>query len=626
MAVVTLVILSLVGTFVLTERESGTPKEITVRARQYGYEPHRIVVNAGDSVRLRVVSVDTVHGFYLEGHDLDARAFPGEVSFHVRRPSRGTEFERVEHVVVRFDRPGRYLFRCSVTCGSLHPFMQGELVVRPNVAFAAGTAGVFLIGLGFIAWAFMPVRRTARPARRVDLLAALPWLRWIVTRRWFPFAIVFPNLLVLVFFIAAGLFGSPIGNRNIIVTVVWILWWFLLIALMVPIGGRAWCLACPIPFFGEWIGRRRLIGVRRPARNSPGGKPGRRRWPVRLNNTWIQNVLFVAMCSISTILVTRASLTAVVLGALMIGATAVHLVFDRRTFCRYVCPLNGWMSLYSMTAVTEVRARDAAICGTCRTRSCVAGTESAWECPWLAIPFRLDRNNYCGLCMECVKACPNGNMTLFLRPFCSDRAVRGLDEAWMALIMIALAIAYSVTLLGPWSTVRDWANVTESGNWIGFGLHTAAVWIASFVLLPAVWYVASGISAKWLTEGSVETRQLFIGYSFMLVPLGLMAWIAFSIPLILVNHTHITASFSDPLGTGWNLFGTAHQRWQPLMPAVVPYLQVPLLLAGLVTALSNGGAVAKNVSGDRPAAIRSLLPHAAVCAAITLVLLRLYAG
>jgi hypothetical protein len=460
----------------------------------------------------------------------------------------------------------------------------------------------------------------------VDLLATLPWLRWVVTRRWFPFAVVLPNLIVLFFFIAAGLFGSPVGSRNISVTVVWILWWFLLIVVMVPIGGRAWCLACPIPSVGEWLGRRRLAQVCRPARSPAASGPRKRRWPVRLSNIWIQNVLFVAMCSISTILVTRASLTAVVLGTLAIGATAVHLVFDRRTFCRYVCPLNGWMSLYSMTAITEVRARDAAICGTCRTRSCVAGTATARECPWLAIPFRLDRNNYCGLCMECVKACPNGNMTLFLRPFCSDRAVRGLDEAWMALIMIALAIAYSVTLLGPWATVRDWANVTESGNWRGFGLHTAAVWIGSLVLLPAVWYVASRISARWLTESPVGTRQLFIRYSFMLVPLGLMAWIAFSIPLLLVNHAHITASLSDPLGTGWNLFGTAHQPWQPLAPAVVPYLQVPLLLAGFATALTNGGALAAAASGTRPAAIRSLLPHAAVCAAVTLVLLRLYAG
>ncbi|MGE5243591.1 MAG: 4Fe-4S binding protein [Betaproteobacteria bacterium] len=621
-------IVALLGWFasVPAERQGQHPGEITIVARQYGYEPHRIVVDVGDTVRLRLVSKDTVHGFFLEGYDLDARVYPGRTTFEMRRPSGADDWKTVEEVVVRFDRPGKFRYRCSITCGTLHPFMQGELIVRPNLPFLAGAAGVFLIGLGFIGWMFVPVRAGAPPRRRLDLLAAVPGLRWFVTQRWFQFAILFPGLLVLVFFIAAGLFGSPIGNRNIIVTIVWILWWFLLITLMVPLGGRVWCLLCPMPSLGEWLARRRLIGVLRPAGARSGGTARKRRWPRRLQNIWVQNILFIAMCSVSTILVTRPAVTAVVLGALMFGAIAVHLVFDRRTFCRYVCPLNGWLSLYSMASVTEVRARDPNVCSTCRVRSCVRGTESAWPCPWLTIPFRLDRNNYCGLCMECVKACPNQNATLLLRPFCSDRTVRGFDEAWIAFIMVALAIAYSVTLLGPWPTVREWANVTEVGNWTGFAIHTAAVWFASLALIPAIWYLASWLSAKWMMKGGVETRQVFLRYSFMLVPLGLMAWIAFSFPLIMVNYTHITSSLSDPLGVGWNLFGTAGQRWQPLLPSVIPYIQVPLLLLGLATALSSGGAVARELCGADRGAIRSLLPHATICIAITLVLLRLHAG
>lgn len=606
-------------------RTSDPPKTITVVARQYGYEPHRIVADVGTTVRLRLVSRDTVHGFYLEGYDLDARIFPGRLAFELRRPSRGDRIEMVEDVLVRFDRPGKFRYRCSVACGSLHPFMQGELVVRPNLPFAAGAAGVALISFALLIWMFVPVRAVEAPRPRVDLLAARPRLRWIVTRRWLQFALVFPVLLVFVFFIVAGLIGSPVGSRNIAVTIVWILWWFLLITMMVPFGGRVWCLACPIPAGGEWLARRSLTGVAGP--DAAGGQRVRkRRWPVRLQGLWIQNILFLAMCSVSAILVTRPVATAAVLAALVLGALAVHVVFDRRTFCRYVCPLGGWLSLYAMTALTEIRTRDPDICRTCRKRSCVRGTDAAWPCPWLAVPFRLDRNNYCGLCMECVKACPNANLTLRLRPFCSDRAVRGFDEAWMAFIMIALAISYAVTLLGPWPVVRDWANVTEAGNWTGFALHTAAVWFAALALLPGVWYLASWISAKWALAGSIDTRQVFVRYAFMLVPLGLMAWIAFSLPLIMINYTHVVSSLSDPLGIGWDIFGTAGQHWTPWFPTAIPYLQVLLLLMGLMAALSNGGAVAKDLCGADTRAVRSTLPHAAVCVAITLVLLRLYAG
>lgn len=629
-------------------------REVEITARQYGYEPHRFEVDAGDTVRLRLVSLDVVHGFFLEGHDLEAEVLPGKLTFKVRRPSQEEDFHEVEEVVFTAGRPGKYRYRCSVTCGTLHPFMQGEMIVRPNLPFHVGVAGAWAIALGFFARLFCPVPlersdrpdRTAggddsRPPWRVDLLRRLPWLDWLVRRRWLQLAIVGPMAVVLFFFLVAGLFGSPIGNRNIIVTIVWIFWWFLLITLLVPFGGRAWCMACPLPAFGEWLARRRLIGVRPEGEDSKSLRTGslNRRWPKRFSGLWIPNLLFLSMCSVSTILVTRPALTAAVLGAMLLAAVVIHVLFRRRSFCRYLCPLNAWMSLYSMTAMVEVRTRDPEVCAGCKKRSCVRGTEEAWRCPWLEIPFQLDRNNYCGLCMECVKACPNRNLTVNARPFCSDVAIRGVDEAWMAFIMITLVAAYSITLLGPWGLVREWANVTEVGNWGGFALHTAAVWLAALVVTPGVWLLGSRL-ARWLAGlrsrstptgdasngNGVTVRQIFVRYAYLLVPLGLMAWIAFSLPLILVNYTHITSSLSDPLGWGWNLFGTADQHWRPLAPEWIPYIQIPLLLIGLAVSLARGAGIAYELFPERAAAARSLIPHGVVCVAITVVLLRLFVG
>jgi heme/copper-type cytochrome/quinol oxidase subunit 2 len=132
------------------------PKErnFTIRARQYAYEPAVIQVNRGDTVRLRLISNDVVHGFFLEGHDLDVRILPLEPVVELRRPSRPGEVEEVEEIVFTADREGKFRYRCSQTCGYMHPFMLGELVVAPNRLFPTSlgmTLGLLLGSLVVVA-------------------------------------------------------------------------------------------------------------------------------------------------------------------------------------------------------------------------------------------------------------------------------------------------------------------------------------------------------------------------------------------------------------------------------------------------------------------------------------------
>ncbi len=114
-----------------------TERQITVTARQYAYDPPVLRVNRGDTIRLRFVALDVMHGFYLEGHDLDLTAKPMERPFEVRRPSAPEKVEHLEEVVFTAERAGKYRYRCSHTCGFMHPFMLGELIVEPNALLPA---------------------------------------------------------------------------------------------------------------------------------------------------------------------------------------------------------------------------------------------------------------------------------------------------------------------------------------------------------------------------------------------------------------------------------------------------------------------------------------------------------
>ncbi len=52
-----------------------------------------IRVNEGDTLRFHLASLDVIHSFYLEGHDLDGEIIPDQKAFRVRRPSTGEDGE-----------------------------------------------------------------------------------------------------------------------------------------------------------------------------------------------------------------------------------------------------------------------------------------------------------------------------------------------------------------------------------------------------------------------------------------------------------------------------------------------------------------------------------------------------
>ncbi len=112
-------------------------RSFRIEASRYQYAPESISVNPGDRVTIELAATDVVHGLYIDGYDLNVTADPGQ------------------SVKLSFvaDRSGSFRFRCSVTCGALHPFMIGKFSVGSNdllwraigLALLAAIAGVWAV-------------------------------------------------------------------------------------------------------------------------------------------------------------------------------------------------------------------------------------------------------------------------------------------------------------------------------------------------------------------------------------------------------------------------------------------------------------------------------------------------
>ncbi|MFQ6090256.1 MAG: 4Fe-4S binding protein, partial [Candidatus Bipolaricaulia bacterium] len=412
----------------------------------------------------------------------------------------------------------------------------------------------------------------------------------------------------------------PIGSHNFAIVFVWIVWWALLIAVLLPFGARFWCTICPLPSLGEWLQRLSFIGRKRRRPFTLGLA-----WPKRLRNIWLQNLSFLGVALFSAVILTVPLATGLVLLSFIALALVSALIFQRRTFCRYICSLGGFISLYSMVSPLEIRVKDPKLCERHGAKECIRGSKEGYGCPWMEYPGTLERNAYCGMCTECIKTCPLDNIAVNVRPFGADLLVphRRMDEAYKAFIMLASAGIYSAVMLGPWGWLKDWANLSSLPH---FGLYATGLLAMNLLIVPGIFWLFGWLSKLFSGARAVPVKQLFVSFAYALVPLGLMAWVAFTFSFIFTTGSYALSVLSDPFGWGWNLFGTKEFPWTPSFATAIPYLQILALLGGLIFSIRVAYRIAKQNFERSSQARRALIPIALFIVGVTLLFMKLYLG
>jgi cytochrome c oxidase assembly factor CtaG len=350
---------------------------------------------------------------------------------------------------------------------------------------------------------------------RVPLLGR--FLRWRHAR----LSVQVPLLLLAALIVYDGFRGPSIAAMNLAGILPWNHWrGFVVLGLLA--AGNVSCMACPF-LVPRTLARRWL-------------RQGRT-WPPWLRSKW----LAVALLALFLWAYEAFALwdspwwTAWLVLAYFAAAFVVDGFYRGASFCKYVCPIGQFNFVQSLVSPMNVRVRDPEVCTECRTKDCIRGGNGIPGCELGLFVPRKATNMDCTVCLDCLHACPYGNVGILAEPpgkaLWHDRLGSGLGRLSrrpdLAALIVVLAFGAFVNASGMIAPVLDWRDALTARLHHPSPLFViSGYYVVGLLAVPALSVATAAGLCRW--AGRLEASRLEVATRFVpaLVPLGFSMWLA----------------------------------------------------------------------------------------------------
>lgn len=201
------------------------------------------------------------------------------------------------------------------------------------------------------------------------------------------------------------------------------------------------------------------------------------------------------------------------------------------------------------------------------------------------------------------------------------------SRADLSLAFLILFMLASTAFDGLHSTVvwvsAYWSEVfPHIASWLG-GTRKEQIAVANKLyrywdsawlgLSPGVYLVVFAVTAasmKWMTKSAVSVRTLVTRFALTLVPIAFVYHFTHYYTLVFSQGGQLVRLASDPLGRGWNLFGSARAHVDPYMFEIntVWHTQVGMIVAGHIASVWLAHREAARLFPSRRSATFSQMP------------------
>jgi len=291
-------------------------------------------------------------------------------------------------------------------------------------------------------------------------------------------------------------FAKVLRNTNLANLIVWSYWWPLIIVTAI-LFGRYWCSICPMELITSFFGK---IGLQ--------NKPGK-----FLRSGWVITLFYatILILGIHTLAIHRIpQYMAIYMMILLATAVIVGLIWEKRTFCTYVCPIGHLLGLYSLLSFSKLRVIDKDTCNSCKTKDCITKKHhynfTGRSCTSELFPPNITDNRNCILCGQCFNSCTKDNIAIQKRRIASD-LFGNINLAWAEIAFFMIVSGFVVyEILSEWQVSKDiimiipiWLTqkLSITGNVVG-----TIKALTLFVVLPTIFYFAFAFLKKLIANES----------------------------------------------------------------------------------------------------------------------------
>jgi polyferredoxin len=226
----------------------------------------------------------------------------------------------------------------------------------------------------------------------------------ILLQKWyFPVLLKYVTLLAYIILIVTGLmaysndaaFLKQLRNTNLGNLIVWSYWWPAIIIGAIFFG-RIWCMVCPVELITTFFAK---IGFKRKR-------------PIWLLSGWVITVFYILILfvGIQGFAIHRNPFFMAIYLLSIVGVSIIiGSIYEKNTFCHYVCPVGYLLGLYSRLSFVGWRVKDKNICDSCKDKSCIHNKHqynlNYKSCGVDLYPANITDNSDCILCAGCLKTC-----------------------------------------------------------------------------------------------------------------------------------------------------------------------------------------------------------------------------